>query len=43
MSFLIKQPETINVALKMQKVYFHKSHDIENKLLIIIHVNKMRV
>ena len=36
-----KQPETINDALKMQRVLFHKSHDIENKLLIIIHVDKM--
>jgi len=27
----------------MQRVLFHKSHDIENKLLIIIHVDKMSV
>jgi hypothetical protein len=27
----------------MQRVLFHKSHDIENKLLIIIHANKMSV
>jgi hypothetical protein len=36
-----KQPETIYDALKMQRVLFYKSHDIENKLLIIIHVDKM--
>jgi hypothetical protein len=38
-----KQLKTINNALKMQRVLFHKSHDIENKLLIIIHADKMRV
>jgi hypothetical protein len=38
-----KQPETINNALKTQIVLFHKSHDIENKLLIIIHTDKMSV
>jgi len=38
-----KQPETINNALKMQRVLFHRSHDIENKLLIIIHADKMSV
>ena len=38
-----KQPEKINNALKMQRVLFHKSHDIENKLLIIIYVDKMSV
>jgi hypothetical protein len=27
----------------MQRVFFHKSHDVENKLLIIIHANKMSV
>ena len=27
----------------MQRVLFHKSHEIENKLLIIIHANKMSV
>ena len=27
----------------MQRVLFHKSHDIENKLLIIIHADKMSV
>jgi hypothetical protein len=38
-----KQLKTINNALKMQRVLFYKSHDIENKLLIIIHADKMRV
>ena len=38
-----KQPGTINNAFKMQRVLFHKSHDIENKLLIIIHADKMRL
>jgi hypothetical protein len=38
-----KQPGTINNAFKMQRVLFHKSHDIENKLLIIIHADKMSV
>jgi hypothetical protein len=38
-----KQVGTINGALKMQKVLFHKSHDIKNKLLIIIHVYEMSV
>ena len=27
----------------MQKVFFHKCYDIENKLLIIIHFDKMSV
>jgi hypothetical protein len=35
-----KQPRTINNALKMQRILFHKIHDIKNKLLIIIHVDK---
>ena len=35
-----KQPGTIKNALKMQRKLFHKIHDIKNKLLIIIHVNK---
>jgi hypothetical protein len=38
-----KQPRTINNALKMQRVLFHRSHDIENKLFIIIHADKMSV
>jgi hypothetical protein len=38
-----KQLETINDALKTQRVLFHKSHDIKNKLLIIIHANKMSI
>jgi hypothetical protein len=39
-----KQPRTINNALKMQRiVLFHKIHDIKNKLLIIIHADKMNV
>jgi hypothetical protein len=38
-----RQPRTINNALKMQRVLFHKSHDVENKLLIIIHADKMSV
>jgi hypothetical protein len=38
-----KQLETINDALKMQRILFYKSHDIENKLLIIIHANKISV
>ena len=38
-----KQPGTINNTLKMQRELFHRSHDIENKLLIIIHVDKMSV
>jgi hypothetical protein len=36
-----KQPEIIKNILKMQRVLFHKSHDIENMLLLIIHVDKM--
>jgi len=35
-----KQPETINNVLKMQRILFHKIHDIKNKLLIIIHADK---
>ena len=27
----------------MQRVLFHRSHDIENKLFIIIHADKMSV
>jgi len=27
----------------MQRVLFHRSHDIENKLFIIIHADKKRV
>jgi hypothetical protein len=38
-----KRLRTINDALKMQKIFFHRSHDIENKLLIIIHADKMNV
>ena len=38
-----KQPRTINNALKMQRILFHKIHDIKNKLLIIIHADKMNV
>jgi hypothetical protein len=38
-----KQPRTINNALKTQIILFHKSHDIKNKLLIIIHADKMSV
>ena len=34
-----KQPRTINNALKMQRILFHKIHDIKNKLLII-HADK---
>jgi hypothetical protein len=34
-----KQPGTINNALKMQRILFHKIHDIKNKLLII-HADK---
>jgi hypothetical protein len=29
-----KQPRTINNALKMQRILFHKIHDIKNKLII---------
>jgi hypothetical protein len=35
-----KRPRTINNALKMQRILFHKIHDIKNKLLIIIHADK---
>jgi hypothetical protein len=35
-----KQPRTINNALQMQRILFHKIHDIKNKLLIIIHADK---
>jgi beta-xylosidase len=35
-----KQLWTINNDLKMQRILFHKIHDIKNKLLIIIHVDK---
>jgi hypothetical protein len=38
-----KQSGTINNDLKMQRVLFHRSHDIENKLLIIIHADKISV
>jgi hypothetical protein len=38
-----KQPGTINNTLKMQKVLFHRSHNIDNKLLIIIHTDKISV
>jgi hypothetical protein len=38
-----KQPGTINNALKMQRVLFHRSHDIENKLFIIIHADKISI
>ena len=35
-----KQPRTINNALKMQRILFHKIHDIKKKLFIIIHADK---
>jgi len=35
-----KQPRTINNALKIQRILFHKIHDIKNKLLIVIHADK---
>ena len=35
-----KQLGTIKNALKMQRKLFHKIHDIKNKLLIIIHIDK---
>ena len=35
-----KQLRTINNALEMQRILFHKIHDIKNKLLIIIHADK---
>jgi hypothetical protein len=35
-----KQPRTINNALKMQRILFHKIHDIKNKLLVIIYADK---
>jgi hypothetical protein len=35
-----KQPRAINNALEMQRILFHKIHDIKNKLLIIIHADK---
>jgi len=35
-----KQPEIINNAFKMQRILFHKIHNIKNKLLIIIHADK---
>jgi len=35
-----KQSRTINNALKMQRILFHKIHDIKNKLLVIIHGDK---
>ena len=38
-----KQPGTTNNALKMQRVLFHRSHDIKNKLPFIIHADKMSV
>jgi hypothetical protein len=34
---------TINDVFKMKKILFHKSYDIKNKLLIIIHADKMSV
>ena len=34
------KPRTINNALKMQRILFHKIHDIKSKLLIIIHAVK---
>jgi hypothetical protein len=38
-----KQPGIINDDLKNQKILLYRSYDIENKLLIIIYVNKMSV
>ena len=38
-----KQSGTINNVFKMQRVLFYRSHGIENKLLIIIHADKMSV
>jgi hypothetical protein len=35
-----KQPKLINSAFKIQKT-FHKNDDITNKLLVIIHANKI--
>ena len=35
-----KQPRAKNNALQMQRILFHKIHDIKNKLLIIIHADK---
>ena len=35
-----KRPRTINNALKMQRILFHKIYDIKNKLLIIIYADK---
>jgi len=38
-----KRLGTINGAIKMQRILFHSSHDIKNKLLIIIHADKINV
>jgi hypothetical protein len=35
-----KQSRIINNALKMQRIFFHKIHDIKSKLFIIIHADK---
>jgi len=35
-----KQPRIINNALKCKEYFFHKIHDINNKLLIIIHADQ---
>jgi len=31
------------MLLKWKKIFFHRSHDIENKLFIIIHADKINV
>lgn len=36
-----KQSGAINSALKIQRIFFHKNHNITNKLLVIIQVDKM--
>jgi hypothetical protein len=38
-----KQRGLISNSLKMQRVLLYYSHDIENKLFIIIHVDKISV
>jgi hypothetical protein len=38
-----KQRGSISNALKIQRVLLYESHDIENKLFIIIHADKISV
>jgi hypothetical protein len=41
MNPFLSYPRHINNTLKMQKTFFCKSSDIANKMLVIIHANKI--